>query len=192
MVKDVTHILESKQTSIGRSTCPVHDGVGPGLDGSVPPHSRILVLVVGFRLKISDVVGPEDVLDLVGDLIFERITDELVHSTMSTNIVFQSIDKLLPRPHRVDIRDQRLFTSQKLYLFNTAVHSRGVRVDCACCNCLMSPWDIEGWVSGLEVPFHVVGANRNSPLGSILKGIPDSVCVHPSKIRLVFVIIKVL
>ena len=149
MVKDVTHILESEQ-AMGRSTCPVHDGVGPGLDGSVPPFSMILVLV----LPVIDVVGPEDVLDLVRDLNFGSITDELVHSTTSMDIVFQSIDKLLSRPHRVDIRDQRLFTNKKLGLSNTTVHSRVVRVDYICGNCLMSSWDIESWVPGLEVPFH--------------------------------------
>ena len=54
---------------MGRGTSPVHDGIGPGLDGSIPPFSLILVLVVGLRLPIIDVIGPEDVLDLVGDLI---------------------------------------------------------------------------------------------------------------------------
>ena len=52
---------------MGRSTSPIHDGVGPGLDGSIPPLSQSLVLVVWFRLPIIDVIGPEDVLDLVGD-----------------------------------------------------------------------------------------------------------------------------
>ena len=67
---DVTHILEGEQPAMGRSTSPIHDGVGPGLDGSIPPFSSILVLVIWFRLPITDVVGPEDVLDHVGDLIF--------------------------------------------------------------------------------------------------------------------------
>ena len=55
---------------MGRSTSPIHDGVGPGLDGSVPPFSRVLILMVWFQLPITDVVGPEDVLHLVGDLTF--------------------------------------------------------------------------------------------------------------------------
>ena len=54
---------------MGRSTHPVHDGVGPSLDGSVPPLSRILALVVGFRLPNIDDVGPEYVLDLMRDPI---------------------------------------------------------------------------------------------------------------------------
>ena len=54
---------------MGRGTSPIHDGIGPGLDGSLLPFSWILVLVVGLRLPIIDVIGPEDVLDLVGDLI---------------------------------------------------------------------------------------------------------------------------
>ena len=84
---------------MGRGTSSIDDGAGPGLDGSIPPFSRVLVLVIWFRLPITDVVGPEDVLDLVGDLIFGQITDKLVHSTASMNIVFQSVDKLLSRPH---------------------------------------------------------------------------------------------
>ena len=61
-------ILEGEQPAMGRSTSPIHDGVGAGLDG-IPPLSWILILVVWFRLLlIIDVIGPEDVLDLVGDL----------------------------------------------------------------------------------------------------------------------------
>ena len=70
VVKDITHILEGEQPAMGRSTSPIHDGVGPGLDGSIPPLSWILVLVVWLRLPIIDVIDPEDVLDLVGDLSF--------------------------------------------------------------------------------------------------------------------------
>ena len=54
---------------MGRSTSSIHDGVGPGPDGSVPLFSRVLILMVWLRLPITDIVGPEDVLDLVGDLI---------------------------------------------------------------------------------------------------------------------------
>ena len=55
---------------MGRSTIPIHYGVVPGLDGYIPPLSRVLVWVIWLRLPITDVVGSEDVLDLVGDLIF--------------------------------------------------------------------------------------------------------------------------
>ena len=65
---DVTHILEGEQPAMGRSTSTIHDAVGPGLDGSIPPLSWILVLAVWFRLPIIDVIGPDDVLDLMGDL----------------------------------------------------------------------------------------------------------------------------
>ena len=41
VVKYVAHILEGEQPAIGWSTSPVHDGVSPGLDGSVLPLSRV-------------------------------------------------------------------------------------------------------------------------------------------------------
>ena len=69
VVKAITHILEGEQPARGRGTCPIHDGIGPGLDGSISPFSWVLVLVVGLRLPIIDVIGLEDVLDIVGDLI---------------------------------------------------------------------------------------------------------------------------
>ena len=55
---------------MSRVTSPVQDGIGRRLDGSIPPLSWILVLVVGLRQPIIDVIGHEDVLDLLGDLIF--------------------------------------------------------------------------------------------------------------------------
>ena len=69
VVKDITHILEGEQPAMVRGTSPIHDGVGPILDGSIPPLSWILVLMVWLRLPIIAVIGTEDVLDLVGDLI---------------------------------------------------------------------------------------------------------------------------
>ena len=52
---------------MGRGTSPIDDGIGSGLDGSILPFSWILVLVVWLRLPIIDVIGPEDVLEIVGD-----------------------------------------------------------------------------------------------------------------------------
>ena len=69
VVKDIMHILEGEHPPNGRGTSPIHDGVGPGLDGSILKFSLILVQVVGLRLSIIDVIGPEDVRDLMGDLI---------------------------------------------------------------------------------------------------------------------------
>ena len=69
VVKDISHILEGEQPAMSRGTSPIHDGIGPGLDGSILPFSWILVLVVGLRQPIIDVIGPEDVLDVMGDLI---------------------------------------------------------------------------------------------------------------------------
>ena len=81
---------------MGRGTSPIHDGIGPGLDGSIPPLSWISVLVVGLRLPIIDVVRPENLLDLVGDLILGGITDELVHSTiLSSNVLTKCLPDLI-------------------------------------------------------------------------------------------------
>ena len=54
----VQDLLESEQPAMCRSPCPIHDGISPGFDGSVPPFSRVLIPMVGFRLSIIDVVGP--------------------------------------------------------------------------------------------------------------------------------------
>ena len=83
----------------------------------------------------------------------------LVHSTTSMYIVFQSVDKLLTRPHWVDVRNQRVFPNKTLCQFDSTVNSSGIRVDCVCGNSFMPPGDIEGRAPGLEVPFHGEGAN---------------------------------
>ena len=61
--------MEGEQLEMGRSASPIHDGVGPNLDGSIPPLSWILVLMVWFIMPIIDVIGPQDVLDLVGGVL---------------------------------------------------------------------------------------------------------------------------
>ena len=69
VVKDITDIFEGEQPAMSRGTSHIHDGIGPGLDGSILPLSWIFVLVVGLKLPIFDVIGPENVLNLVGYLI---------------------------------------------------------------------------------------------------------------------------
>ena len=144
MVEDVAYILESKQPAISRSTSPVHNGVGPCLGGSIPPLNWIFVLLVRFRLPVTNVVCFEEILDLVGDLMFGWITDKLVHGTASTDIILQSIDELLARPHWVHVRDQRFLSNKELCLFNPTVYCWGVRVHCIYGNSFMSSWDIQG------------------------------------------------
>ena len=69
VVKDITDIFEGKQPGMSRGTSPIHDGFGPGVDGSILPLSWIFVLVVGLKLPIFDVLSPENVLNFVGYLI---------------------------------------------------------------------------------------------------------------------------
>ena len=115
--------------------------------------------MVGLRLPIIDVIGPEDVLDLMGDLILGSITDELVHSTVSADIALQCIDKLLTRPHWVGVRNQRLFPNKKLWHCYTTINSRGIRINSVCGNSFMSPGDIKGRIPELEMPFQGEGGN---------------------------------
>ena len=91
VVKEITHTywMVSNQHWAGALVL-----FGPGLGGYIPPFSWILVLVVGLTLPIIDVIGPEDVLDLVGDHILCSITDSLVHRNVSADIGLQCIDKL--------------------------------------------------------------------------------------------------
>ena len=39
VVKDITHILEGELPAMGSGTSSNCDGIGPGLDGSIPPLS---------------------------------------------------------------------------------------------------------------------------------------------------------
>ena len=59
VVKNITQVLEGYDPAMGRGASPIHDGIGPCLDGSILPFRWISVLVVGLRLPIIDVICPE-------------------------------------------------------------------------------------------------------------------------------------
>ena len=71
-------------------------------------------------------------LNFVGNFDLSIITDSFAHSSPRSDVVFQSIDKLLGGWHGIYIRDQGVFTNQNLCCGNTRVNDRSVREDGVC------------------------------------------------------------
>ena len=91
----MTHIAQAEQPAVGRCSSPIEDSVGPCLDGPIAPLRRILILMIRFRMPTTAVVHSENILNLVGNFNLSIITDYFTHSSPKSDVVFQSIDKLL-------------------------------------------------------------------------------------------------
>ena len=103
MVKDVTHIDMAQEPAVGWGIRPIHSCVGPGIDSPLPPFSRILILVVGLRMPIGNVICPKSIHDLIGNLSFGWIIEEFVHGSLPANVILNGVNKLLPTFHRVSV-----------------------------------------------------------------------------------------
>ena len=83
-------------------------------------------------MPTTAVVYSEDIFNLCGYFNLSIITDSFTHSSPESDIVFQSIDKLLGGMHGVHIRDQGVFTNKNLDHGNTRVNGRCIQKDCIC------------------------------------------------------------
>ena len=72
----------------------VHDGVDQSLQLLDPALSNILMLIMWLTLPIINAVSPQDSLDLVAEFHLGPITDELSGSSLSPDLVLQSVDEL--------------------------------------------------------------------------------------------------
>ena len=60
VVEQGDHIQGAEQPVLGWCASSIHDDIGGLLDVVDSPFSRILILVVGFRLVISNMVVPKN------------------------------------------------------------------------------------------------------------------------------------
>jgi hypothetical protein len=86
-------------------TSMVKDTVGRAFDGLVAPLSWILMLLIRLTLPAGDTQGTKDVLYFITNDNLSTVTNELMRSSMISNIVFQGVEKLLNRFDAIDISD---------------------------------------------------------------------------------------
>ena len=114
MVVEDTDILEAEKPGQGRATRGIHDLVDSSLGGAPAIFSLVLVLMIGFRLVISNEEGSEEVSDLLGDFIGSSITDKGVHGSPIPDIISQGVDELLGTFDTIGITDQSVSATEKL------------------------------------------------------------------------------
>ena len=93
--------MQSNQ--LDRCSSGVEDGVGPCFDGPIASLRRVLILMVRFRMSAIAVAHSEDVFNFVGNFNWSIITDDFAQSSPKSDVVFQSVDKLLGGLHGVYI-----------------------------------------------------------------------------------------
>jgi len=74
----------------------------------------VLVLVVWFRLPVSNAVCTQDLLDLIADFNLSMVTDQFGWVSPFLNLIFQHVEELPVGIHRVYICYQGLSTNKDL------------------------------------------------------------------------------
>jgi hypothetical protein len=76
MAENEAYVHECQKPGLGRGTRAVHPGIHHALNILVAPLDRVLVLLVGLRLPISNRIAPDYVLDLVADVELSAVAQE--------------------------------------------------------------------------------------------------------------------
>ena len=106
VVEEDTDILETAKPGRWRAAIGTHVLVDPSLGSSPSILSLVLVLMIGFRLVISNKELSEEVSDLLGDFIGASITDKGMHGSPVPDIISQGVDELLGTLDAICITDQ--------------------------------------------------------------------------------------
>jgi hypothetical protein len=93
-IEDEDNVLHGKETHGTWCTRGVEDTMHGMLDMLPTTFAWILMLVLGFRLPIVDVIGPEDILDEVADDFSAIVRDELAHGTATSDFILKGVDEL--------------------------------------------------------------------------------------------------
>ena len=83
--------LASAQQTITDTSGLLND---PGLNGAIASLSRVLVLVVGFRMPVGTVVYTENVNDVLGNFRLCIVANELGYSSPISDVIFKGINEL--------------------------------------------------------------------------------------------------
>ena len=106
VVEEDTDILETAKPCRWRAAIGIHVLVDPSLGSSPSILSLVLVLMIGFRLVISNKELSEEVSDLLRDFIGASITDKGMHGSPIPDIISQGVDELLGTLDAIRITDQ--------------------------------------------------------------------------------------
>jgi hypothetical protein len=69
--------------------------------------SIILVLVVGLTLPLINVIGTANVGNFLADFGLGAVAEKFIHGASMTNIVFESVNKLLVCFHGINIGNKQ-------------------------------------------------------------------------------------
>jgi hypothetical protein len=130
---------------------------------------RVLLLLMGFTLPIGNVEGMKDVLNLLTDFNLGTVRNELSRSTTASNVILQSIDKLLVSLHAFNITNKGLGTDEKLHIRVTTVNGWSIGVNSIGSNGLIAAMDIDGRVKRFEAMLKIRTHGHACILSSVSK-----------------------
>ena len=172
MAEEDKGILEAEKPGRWRAARGIHDLVDPSLGSSPLILSLVFMLMIGFRLVISNKKLSEEVSHLLGDFIGASITDKGVHGSPIPDIISQCVDELLGTLDAICITDQGVSATEKLGHCGSISNGWSIRDDFVSGNSIISPRDVEDMVSGFEMFLEIVLGGSSRPLpGGDLEGV---------------------
>ena len=151
MVHDEHDIEESQEPTESRRARSIKNRVCDLLTRLVVSLGRILVLMVGFTLKIINDIAAENVDNFLADFKIGSIADELVHCSAFPDDVFKGVNEFLVRLHTVDIAYHAFRSHKDLCRCRTIINRGRVGVDGVGGDWFAATVDIESWEARFEV-----------------------------------------
>ena len=125
------------------------------------------------------VIHSDDIFNSVRDLYLSIVTDELTHRSPKSDVIFQGVDKLLRRLHRVDTRYQGVFANNDLGHGDITINDLSVRENHTTSFLL----GIKSWKPRFIMFSHGKSGRCYCLLSGKFKGFLDGIGIDPAKIR---------
>ena len=138
------------------------------------------MLVMRSTLPITDEIVAKDVQDVIAGFDLSTITNELIHSTMSSDRITKSMYELLACLHAIDTSVERIETGIKLGANRTIIHVRGVGVKGIGSDSFITTLDITSReLRFIRLPIGVMW-KMSTPLGSVFNGVLNDIAWLPT------------
>ena len=98
--------------------------------------------MVWFTLPIAYDQGTEDIFDTITHFSFGTVTDELVHGSPFTDVIFQGINELTICFNTISIGDKSIASHKDLGSNGSIVNSRSITEDGVSSDRLIAAFDV--------------------------------------------------
>jgi hypothetical protein len=137
--------------------------------------SRILLLLVGLTLPVTNKQRSKEVMSTLTDLDLTSITDQAVGSSPFSDLIFKRVYELPISLNPVNVGDQGSRADKDNGRGSTVGNSRFIGVNDVTGDIFTATMNVKSGISGLEGAFQMRASGQPAILGGMVEGVTDDI-----------------